>query len=422
MGFRAATGKRALGQVATPPDAAAALAAWVADVGPRTLLEPGAGGFAFARAARRLLPDVEVTGVEIDRETLGDFPAAVVVGDFLDPAVLAGRAFDAILCNPPYVRHHYLLRAYKEEVASRLGARFGIRLSRLSGTHVYFLLRALELLAPGGRAAFLTGAEWLRARYGEAVLACLRERGWLRAVLAVRPEEQVFPGVLTTAAALLLEASSGPCREADGLARAEWLAAIAAGGVARPRRAADGVPLARYFRVRRGVATGANRFFVLTDGEARAHRLPRGCLVRCVASPRDPTPRWLFRARGMSVAVRAYLRLGEEAGVPERYLCRTRDPWWRVEEVAPAPILVGYMARARVAVLENDGAVHLNLFHGIYPREGTPPALVGALGRWLASPAGQRALLGGARTYAGGLYKLEPRDLLAVPLPDTLLP
>jgi tRNA1(Val) A37 N6-methylase TrmN6 len=409
--------------VPTPPAAAAALAAWVAEARPRTLLEPGAGGFAFARAARRLLPDVMVTGVEVDADAVDRaFPAETIVADFLDPTALAGRTFDAILCNPPYVRHHYLDRAYKDEVAARLGARFGVRLSRLSGTHVYFLLRALELLAPGGRAAFLTGAEWLRARYGEAVLALLRERAWLRAVVTVRPEDDVFPGVLTTAAAILVEAAPGPCSVADDLTYREWLAAVPRGGVARARRPPVGVPLARWFRVRRGVATGANRFFVLTDGEARAHRLPRACLVPCVASPRDLTPRWLFRARRLCPAVRAYLRAGEADGVAERYLCRTRDPWWRVEDVAPAPILVAYMARGRVAIVENDGAVHLNLFHGIYPREGTPPALVRALGRWLASPAGQAALLGRARTYAGGLRKLEPRDLLAVPLPDDLHP
>src|SRR5262249_37768615 len=161
-----------------------------------------------------------------------------------------------------------------------------------------------------------------------------------------RPDEMVFPGVLTTAAAILVEATPGPCVEAAGLSRAAWLTAIASGRAdPAPAPRAVGTPLGQLFRVRRGIATGKNSFFVLTDAAAAAHRLPRDCLVRCIASPRDPAPRWLLRVRRLSAAVRAYLGGGERAGVADGYLCRTRTPWWRVEDVPAAPILVGYMAR-----------------------------------------------------------------------------
>src|SRR5688572_21600120 len=100
------------------------MAAWVLGAAPRTLLEPGSGGFAFARAALRRAPGLEVTGVDVDpRAGLAPPGARLIIGDFLDDATLGARHFDAILCNPPYVRHHHLAPERKRELAARLGGR-----------------------------------------------------------------------------------------------------------------------------------------------------------------------------------------------------------------------------------------------------------------------------------------------------------
>lgn len=426
------TARQRLGQVATPAPLADAMAAWVLAAAPRTLLEPGAGGFVFARAALRRAPSLAVTGVEIDpAAALAPPGARLLAGDFLADALLAGRTFDAILCNPPYVRHHYLSPVYKKEVAERLGRRAGVTLSRLAGTHVYFVLRALELLAPGGRAAFVTGAEWLQARYGAPLRRVLAGSGWLRAVLVASPEARVFPGVLSTAAVLLVEKSAAaPARLAVDLDAAALVAATARGGEGAPTfdaaaerwtatPAAAGPRLGDRFRVRRGVATGANHFFVLAADEARRLRLPERHVRPCLVGPRDLEPRRLLSVTGeLGRSLEKYLAAGEAQNLHRRYLCRTREPWYRVEAVAPAPLLVAYMARDRIRVVRNRArAVHLNLFHGIYPRPGTPARMVTELARWLESPAGQAAVRAAARRYASGLIKLEPRDLEAVPLP-----
>jgi hypothetical protein len=286
MGFRhASDARQRLGQVPTPPELAEAMARWVLarTPRPRTMLEPGAGGWAFSRAAHALRPDLQITGVELD-PTQPMLPGARrIVGDFLQDDTIAGP-FDAILCNPPYVRHHHLETAYKRA----LGRRYGT--SGLAGTHVHFLLRALELAAPGARIAFLTGAEWLDARYGADVRRRLIERGWLRALLVADPREEIFPGVLSTAAVLLLEATPGDeAIHATNLSRRELLDAIVAPERA-PRRPApppepDSIPLGTLFRVRRGIATGANAFFVLDDDAVRAHALPRSIRRRRTSAP-----------------------------------------------------------------------------------------------------------------------------------------
>jgi len=69
---------------------------------------------------------------------------------------------------------------------------------------------------------------------------------------------------------------------------------------------------------------------------------------------------------------------------------------------------VTYMARRPPAFVRNRAAArHLNIAHGLYPRE---PMSASALDRLAAA---LRAAAGGAagRVYAGGLMKLEPREI-----------
>jgi hypothetical protein len=86
---------------------------------------------------------------------------------------------------------------------------------------------------------------------------------------------------------------------------------------------------------------------------------------------------------------------------------------------APAPILCTYMARRPPAFVRNlCGARHINIAHGLYPREEMPDALLDALAAFLRENVAQAA----GRTYAGGLTKFEPKEMerIAVPRPEAL--
>ena len=72
------------------------------------------------------------------------------------------------------------------------------------------------------------------------------------------------------------------------------------------------------------------------------------------------------------------------------------------------------MARRPPAFVRNVAGVrHLNIAHGLYPREPMPGAVLDRLAGYLRSSVA----LGQGRTYAGGLTKFEPREMerLAVP-------
>jgi hypothetical protein len=100
--------------------------------------------------------------------------------------------------------------------------------------------------------------------------------------------------------------------------------------------------------------------------------------------------------------------------VDKGYIASHRTPWWSVGLHRPAPILATYMARRPPGFVRNlAGARHLNIAHGLYPRQPLSDealtALVEYLGRSISTRDG--------RTYAGGLTKFEPREMERVPVP-----
>lgn len=69
-------------------------------------------------------------------------------------------------------------------------------------------------------------------------------------------------------------------------------------------------------------------------------------------------------------------------------------------------------------VLNKVGARHINIAHGLYPRQQLTEKAQAYLIRFLRTNISQRS----GRTYAGGLTKFEPREMerLVVPSPEML--
>jgi hypothetical protein len=118
-------------------------------------------------------------------------------------------------------------------------------------------------------------------------------------------------------------------------------------------------------------------------------------------------------------AIEAWLEAAVMAGVTERYLVKHRDPWYRVEHVDPPDLLISPMGKRRMRVVTNDArAIPANALYGVYLKD---PGVAPALAAWLNGEDGQVALLEHARTYGADLFKLEPRDLLNIRLPHSVL-
>jgi hypothetical protein len=86
----------------------------------------------------------------------------------------------------------------------------------------------------------------------------------------------------------------------------------------------------------------------------------------------------------------------------------------------PAPILATYMARRPPTFVRNLAAArHINIAHGLYPRQALSDVQLNALAHYLS----HNVMLAEGRTYAGGLTKFEPREMerLLVPEPKLMM-
>jgi hypothetical protein len=113
-----------------------------------------------------------------------------------------------------------------------------------------------------------------------------------------------------------------------------------------------------------------------------------------------------------------FLRAAKRRGAASGYIARHRRTWWSVGLRAPAPILATYMARRPPAFVRNLGeARHLNIAHGLYPREPLGADVLDRLAGYLR----ESVTLDLGRMYAGGLTKFEPKEMERVLIPNLAL-
>ena len=384
---------------------------------------------------------------------------------------------DAVICNPPYSRHHEMNSKRKEELARLIEVESGVRLSRLTSLYVHFMIHAAAFLRPGGRLAFLTPAEYMDVNYGRALRAYLLENFQIDAFVLFPREGTLFRDALTTSCVTLAtRGAPGPDHlvrfvrvlgspSAHDLQRAlaaerpvetsEMSVTLVAQaqlgqntkwsplffGIGR-QVTSSGPRLSEVASVRRGIATGANGFFTVNEETIETWGLEAEFLTPIIPHARsvlhyDFTEEdwkrlkvagervWMVSSRRPLVElkgtnVRRYLEWGDSNGFSRRYIPSHREPWYSAEGTQPKPILFTYMGRRRPRfVLNESGAVNLNNLHGVTP-----------LGEFLGDPVRLRALLAVAngqmsledparygRTYGGGLTKFEPSEVENLPLP-----
>lgn len=470
---------REKGQFWTPFWLAKAMVSWVTESRPEMLFDPAVGPGTFLAAARAAGYTGSFAGYELHESSftegrrLGLSPndfKDVVVGDFISARV--DRVFPAIVSNPPYIRHHRLAEDRKAELRRIAERVLGFALDGRVGLHVYFLLKCLELLAPGGRLAFLLPADVCEGISSQALWNRICERFCLEAVLTFDESAAPFPAVDTNAMVFLISNTPPKERfkwlrvwERDGEAVTRALRSLARGdanqpaltcverelpealatGLSRPPRAASsqGVPLSHFARVMRGIATGANEFFFLTGQQIAELGLETRYFIRAIGRTRDcpgdilraatlaaleaqGRPTWLLNLDAtpkdrLPLPLRLYLEAGERQKLHERALIRSRRPWYRMEQRTPPPILFAYLGRRACRFILNEtGVVPLTGFLCVYPWD-CRPAAVRQLWRALNHSATLQNLAFAGKSYGGGALKVEPRQLETLEIPAAVL-
>ena len=204
--------RRRFAQFFTPPKVANLMTEWALGKRPASLLDPAAGMGVFIRTAQARRPDIHITAFEKDPVVLRAYLSTqpdlrsleIIHGDFLTCDLLL--SFDAVLMNPPYLRHHDM--AYNFDIFSYFSRYYGVKISRLSNSYVLFTLKAVSALNVGGRASIIIPSEWMNANFGFALKDFLLSRHFLREIIYFSNCSEIFDDALTTACVLLVERPS----------------------------------------------------------------------------------------------------------------------------------------------------------------------------------------------------------------------
>lgn len=437
-------------------------------------MDPAIGTGSFYSALLNVFPKSRIDralGYEIDPhcgkaalELWSDTGLEIRLEDFTkaepppDPQKL-----NLLICNPPYVRHHHIAKDEKQRLKACTHKAGGLQIGGLAGLYCYFLGLSHAWMMNGGLAGWLIPSEFMTVNYGDSVRSYLTDEVTLLHIHRFDPDDVQFSDALVSSAVVWFRKEPPPLPHEVRFTyggsleqpKMERLLAIETlrsdpkwtryPMMESPK--ADQAPvLADFFRIKRGLATGNNRFFILPEEEIKRRALPFELFRPILPSPRYMThdvvasdengnpllDRRLFlldcqlgesEIRKKHPILWQYLEEGKAQGVDERYICRHRKPWYAQEKRPAAPFVCTYLGRndPRSArpfrfILNDSRATAANVYLMLYPREplarelAAQPSLRSEVWKRLNEIRPQ-AMLGEGRVYGGGLHKLEPREL-----------
>jgi len=477
--------RKQTGSYYTPRLLAKFLVTWAIREKTDKILDCGVGNGIFLEESlqrlRRLgVRDTEASqqlkGVELDREAASRAKSALeelglsrdVVSNQNFFELSAVQSFDAVVGNPPYIRYH-LFKNDEREKALKAASSSGVTLTSLMSSWAPFVAHAVSFLNETGRLAMVLPAELLAVDYAAPIRSLVMER--LPSITIIAFEKRVFPDVLEDTVLVLAEKrpkrrglsvirlrderelqAIDPTRLARNLAPRFVLAPeqfakkwtdylLGLNELEAYRRITerdDIVTLGALGHVDIGVVTGNNKFFILSDLEAKRWAIESRLLAPIITNARHLTGLALrsddfekLRKQNekchllriepkediADLKVRKYLDYGEVKKVDKGYKTSNRDPWYCVpysEKYADA--FVTYMAHEAPRITLNEARVlNTNTIHSFFMNNSqTSHALVAGFYNTFTLLSAELS----GRSYGGGVFKLETQEAENVKLPQ----
>lgn len=443
---------------------------------PVSFLEPALGSGVFYSALMQEARDhaiLEAVGVEADKayariaeKLLSASGFKVIVQDFF---AFARRPenhsrFNLLCTNPPYVRHHHIESSLKLELQARVRDSLGLKISGLTGLYVYFVLLSDKLLADGGVASWLIPSEFFYVNYGQPLRDYLSTHVTLLNIHQFNPESVQFDDALVSSCVVTYKktkptgGTSFTFSFGGSLTHPEEIKTIDLTGRDSAQKwgllhfeqeeytGSTKDTLGDFFEIKRGIATGANEFFIIGPDTIKEFSIPKQFLKPMLPSPRyltqdvieaepDGTPRidnlkFLLDCNLPPNIVKehypglwSYLQRGKNQSFHERYLCASKEVWYFQEKRTPSLYMATYMGRSNGNdqapirfFLNHSKAIATNVFLHLYPKpdlmkllNDNPMRKKELLDLMNAIPMQEFLRVG--RAYGGGLHKVEPGEL-----------
>ena len=476
------TERNQMGQFATPSPLALDILSYAKSLLPKDqkvrFIDPAIGTGSFYSALMRTFPKTHIeraTGIENDAhygepaiDLWENTGLKVSIEDFTSakPPPPKDR-FNLLICNPPYVRHHHIINGEKMRLRQSTKESCGVEINGLSGLYCYFLGLSHAWMKNDGLAGWLIPSEFMDVNYGKAVKSYLLEKVTLLHIHRFDPNDVQFGDALVSSAIIWFKKTKPPKEHevrftfGGSLEKPRLEKMISTEALqhetkwtrfpkADIRKKTHTPTLAEFFTIKRGLATGYNKYFILTSEEIEARELPKSMFHPILPSPRYlPVNEVKADKKGNPILdhrlflldchlpeeevktrfpkLWKYLLEGKRKGVTQRYLCRHRSPWYSQENRPPPPFVCTYLGRGNGKsgnpfrfILNDSKATVANVYLALYPKpklekllQNSPPT---ASKIWkVLNEICPKTMLEEGRVYGGGLYKLEPKELAKVP-------
>ena len=425
--------RRKLGQFATPSSIAVEMLEYARRLLPQAdirFFDPAFGTGVFYSALLSIFPRERIKsgmGLEIDKaywhaaiDLWNHEPTLdLQLADFTRTSApkLQYEKFNLIICNPPYVRHHAMVLSEKRRLIDLVNSSIGIKPSGYSGLYSYFLMLSHNWMVKNGLAGWLIPSEFMDVNYGKQLKEYLLSKVTLLRIHRFNPSETQFDDALVSSAVVWFRNSIPPSNHTVEFTYGGTLLNPSVSkhvpiailkdvpkwsgfplSSYEPNLEGEDAKLGNFFTIKRGIATGANEFFVLTKEKAGKLQIPVQFLKPLLPPPRDINidkveadqkgnpiiEQKLFllscdlpeeTVKKEYPALWSYFQQGKEQKLTERYICGHRSPWYSQENRPAAPFLFNIMGRPDNSkrkpyrfVLNKSQATATNVYLMLYPK------------------------------------------------------
>lgn len=433
------------------------------------VLEPSVGDGAFIRGMgnHTVAQSIgAITGIELvareaehARNALLDhgFAGSIAADSFLQWASDRQQEFDIAIGNPPFLRFQFVDDADRIAATTQLTAAVGSSQTGVANLWIPLFLRALTLLREKGVFAFVVPAEILTGMSASLVRRWMGEHVEKLQIDLFEPGS--FPGVLQEVVVVsgVIGRVGRPALamvEHRGATELAWSHGVEADSTNWTRYLLRPAQLEAYDHLRItpcvrtlgsiakfdvSIVTGANDFFTVNRATARRYGLEewtRPMLPRARHAPglrftgEEHRSLALTDARAYLLdfsseahdpmahaAARKYLAVGEARGIPERYKCRIRTPWYRVPNVRHGALLLAKRSHEFPRMVVNSAAAFTTdtIYRGtlrVSADSCSPEALAAGFHNSVT-------LLGAeleGRSFGGGVLELVPSEIGRLPV------
>ena len=399
----------------------------------------------------------------------------VIYGDAISPSIDLSEKRNMMLVNPPYNRHEEIPEEYRVKAKELAEAQTGIQIAANAGLYVYHLLIMDKWLDDNGVAVWLLPSIFLQSIYGKAIRQYLTNNVQLIRLHIYDEEKLQFDNTMISTTIVVFRKTSpvesqnivvtygGSISEPEFSKTfdLEYLSKNINSwrGVINSKESESQSPLdmsfSSLFDIKRGLATGANSFFVLEREKAKEYGIPDIALKPILPKARnlksliigakdngypDVEPQMVLIDCDLDEGIikskyptfydylqKAKQKNEDGKSIIDRNLIKSRSPWYKQELRKPPLFLLTYMGRNKKGLpplyflLNQSDAVALNTYLLLYPKPWLMDVLKGneSLCRKLLSAlndSAEKIIAQQTRIYSGGLQKIEPNELKNLPI------